>query len=134
MESAGLKLLKDDPADIIQALKLAKATPASIRKSLLLAFVYNSLDVRNEAGLLNPVFGPLLSSMLAAAAMSLSSVSVIYNALRLRHLKLQCPEFEVRRLLQHTQNELQIKKGHWQNTEFKCGFRISSSCSRQVKQ
>jgi Cu+-exporting ATPase len=88
VESAGLTLLKGDLAGIAKARKLARATLANIKQNLFFAFVYNSVGVPIAAGILYPVFGVLLSPMLAAAAMSMSSVSVISNALRLRNLKL----------------------------------------------
>jgi Cu+-exporting ATPase len=88
VESAGLTLLKGDLAGIVKARKLARATLANIRQNLFFAFIYNTAGVPVAAGILYPVFGVLLSPMIAAAAMSLSSVSVISNALRLRQLKL----------------------------------------------
>lgn len=88
MESAGITLVKGDLTGIVRARKLARATIRNIRQNLFFAFVYNVLGVPVAAGVLYPVFGMLLSPMLAAAAMSLSSVSVIGNALRLRALKL----------------------------------------------
>ncbi|MGC4026410.1 MAG: hypothetical protein QM744_15455 [Mesorhizobium sp.] len=72
----------------MRAHKLAKATIANIKQNLFFAFVYNTVGVPVAAGVLYPIFGMLLSPMLAAAAMSLSSVSVIANALRLRSLNL----------------------------------------------
>ncbi|WP_299809836.1 heavy metal translocating P-type ATPase [uncultured Roseibium sp.] len=88
VESAGMTLLKGDLEGIVRARKLARATVRNIRQNLFFAFIYNSVGVPIAAGILYPVFGILLSPMLAAAAMSLSSVSVISNALRLRRLKL----------------------------------------------
>jgi Cu+-exporting ATPase len=88
MESAGITLVKGDLNGIVRARTLAQATISNIRQNLLFAFLYNALGVPVAAGVLYPVFGTLLSPMLAAAAMSLSSVSVIGNALRLRTLKL----------------------------------------------
>ena len=88
MESAGITLLKGDLAGIVRARKLSQATMRNIRQNLFFAFVYNSLGVPIAAGVLYPFFGLLLSPILAAAAMSLSSVSVITNSLRLRKLKL----------------------------------------------
>ncbi|MFC2967967.1 heavy metal translocating P-type ATPase [Acidimangrovimonas pyrenivorans] len=88
MESAGITLLGGDLAGLVRARKLARATLRNIKQNLFFAFVYNSLGVPLAAGILYPVFGLLLSPMIAAAAMSLSSVSVISNALRLRRLKL----------------------------------------------
>jgi P-type Cu+ transporter len=88
MESGGITLLKGDLEGILRARKLSQATMRNIRQNLFFAFVYNSIGVPIAAGVLYPVFGLLLSPILAAAAMSFSSVSVITNALRLRHLKL----------------------------------------------
>ncbi|MEQ8401588.1 MAG: heavy metal translocating P-type ATPase [Silicimonas sp.] len=88
MESAGITLLKGDIGGIVRARKLAEATLRNIKQNLFFAFVYNSAGVPVAAGVLYPVFGVLLSPMIAAAAMSLSSVSVISNALRLRAVKL----------------------------------------------
>lgn len=88
MESAGITLVKGDLNGIVRARKLAQATLGNIRQNLFFAFLYNALGVPVAAGVLYPVTGMLLSPMLAAAAMSLSSVSVIANALRLRTLKL----------------------------------------------
>ncbi len=88
MESAGITLLGGDLAGIAKARKLAVSTIVNIKQNLFFAFAYNSLGVPLAAGILYPLTGTLLSPMLAAAAMSLSSVSVISNALRLRRLKL----------------------------------------------
>ena len=88
MESAGITLIKGDLMGIAKAHKLSEATMQNIRQNLFFAFVYNSLGIPVAAGLLYPFFGVLLSPMIAAAAMSLSSVSVIGNALRLRGLNL----------------------------------------------
>ncbi len=88
MESAGLTLVKGDLTGIVRARRLAMATMRNIRQNLGFAFGYNALGVPLAAGVLYPVFGLLLSPMIAAAAMSLSSVSVITNALRLRLVKL----------------------------------------------
>lgn len=88
VESAGITLLKGDLAGIVRARKLATKTLRNIKQNLFFAFVYNSAGVPLAAGILYPVFGLLLSPMIAAAAMSLSSVSVIGNALRLRRVKL----------------------------------------------
>ncbi|WP_018856711.1 heavy metal translocating P-type ATPase [Rhizobium sp. 42MFCr.1] len=88
MESAGLTLVKGDLTGIVRARRLAMATMRNIRQNLGFAFGYNALGVPLAAGVLYPVFGVLLSPMIAAAAMSLSSVSVITNALRLRLVKL----------------------------------------------
>ena len=88
VESAGLTLLGGDLTGIVRARKLAVATMRNIRQNLFFAFIYNAAGIPVAAGVLYPVFGILLSPMLAAAAMSLSSVSVIANALRLKRLKL----------------------------------------------
>jgi Cu+-exporting ATPase len=87
MESAGVTLVKGDLTGIIRARKLSRATMSNIRQNLFFAFIYNSLGVPVAAGVLYPVFGILLSPIIAAAAMSLSSVSVITNALRLKTFK-----------------------------------------------
>jgi P-type E1-E2 ATPase len=86
MESAGVTLLKGDLTGIVRARKLSVATMRNIRQNLFFAFVYNAAGVPIAAGILFPVFGILLSPIIAAAAMSLSSVSVIANALRLKIL------------------------------------------------
>lgn len=88
LESAGITLLKGDLSGIVRARTLSKATLSNIRQNLFFAFGYNAIGVPVAAGLLYPLTGSLLSPMLAAAAMSLSSVSVVANALRLRRLKL----------------------------------------------
>jgi len=88
MESAGVTLVKGDLRGIVRARRLSKATMRNIRQNLFFAFIYNSLGVPVAAGILYPFFGLLLSPMIAAAAMSFSSVSVIFNALRLRHTTL----------------------------------------------
>lgn len=88
MESAGITLVSGDILGIAKARELSRATMRNIRQNLFFAFIYNTLGVPLAAGILYPVFGLLLSPMIAAAAMSLSSVSVIANALRLRGLKL----------------------------------------------
>ena len=88
MESAGVTLVKGDLLGVAKARELSRATMRNIRQNLFFAFIYNSLGVPVAAGVLYPFFGLLLSPMIAAAAMSLSSVSVIGNALRLRALKL----------------------------------------------
>ncbi|SEN71486.1 Cu+-exporting ATPase [Roseovarius tolerans] len=88
VESAGITLLSGDLTGIVRARKLALATLRNIKQNLFFAFVYNAAGVPVAAGILYPVFGLLLSPMIAAAAMSLSSVSVIGNALRLRGVKL----------------------------------------------
>jgi Cu+-exporting ATPase len=88
MESAGVTLVKGDLRGIVRARRLSRATLRNIRQNLFFAFVYNSLGVPIAAGVLYPLFGILLSPMIAAAAMSFSSVSVISNALRLRRARL----------------------------------------------
>jgi Cu+-exporting ATPase len=88
MESAGVTLVKGDLRGILRARRLSRATMRNIRQNLFFAFIYNSLGVPIAAGLLYPFFGLLLSPMIAAVAMSLSSVSVISNALRLRKVEI----------------------------------------------
>ena len=88
VESAGITLVKGDLNGIVRARKLATATIRNIKQNLFFAFIYNGLGVPIAAGVLYPIFGVLLSPMIAAAAMALSSVSVIGNALRLRSVKL----------------------------------------------
>ncbi len=87
IESAGVTLIKGDLRGIVRATGLSRATMRNIRQNLFLAFVYNTVGIPIAAGVLYPVFGLLLSPIVAAAAMSLSSVSVIGNALRLRRIK-----------------------------------------------
>jgi Cu+-exporting ATPase len=84
IESAGVTLVKGDLMGIVRARRLSRATMANIRQNLFFAFIYNALGVPIAAGVLYPAFGILLSPVVAAAAMALSSVSVIANALRLR--------------------------------------------------
>jgi len=88
IESAGITLLKGDLRGVARARRLSRATMRNIRQNLFLAFVYNSVGVPIAAGVLYPLIGVLLSPMIAAAAMSFSSVSVISNALRLRRVRL----------------------------------------------
>jgi Cu+-exporting ATPase len=88
IESAGITLLKGDLTGIVRARRLSEATMRNIRQNLFLAFVYNAAGIPIAAGVLYPAFGILLSPIIAAAAMALSSVSVIGNSLRLRHLRL----------------------------------------------
>ena len=88
MQSAGVVLVKGDLRGIARAVRLSRATMKNIRQNLFFAFVYNFIGVPLAAGLLYPFFGMLLSPMIASLAMSLSSVSVIGNALRLRNVKL----------------------------------------------
>jgi Cu+-exporting ATPase len=87
MESAGVTLVQGDLRGIARARGLSRATMRNIRQNLFFAFVYNSLGVPIAAGVLYPMLGLLLSPMIAAAAMSFSSVSVISNALRLRTVR-----------------------------------------------
>lgn len=87
IESAGMTLLKGDLSGMVKARKLSQATMANIRQNLVFAFIYNAAGIPIAAGVLYPVFGLLLSPIIAAAAMALSSVSVIANSLRLRSLK-----------------------------------------------
>ena len=89
MESAGVTLVKGDLTGIVRARKLSRATMANIKQNLFFAFIYNSLGVPVAAGILYPFFGILLSPIIAAAAMSLSSVSVVSNALRLRTVNIE---------------------------------------------
>jgi Cu+-exporting ATPase len=89
MESAGLTLLKGDLRGVVRAVNLARATMRNIKQNLFFAFVYNALGVPIAAGVLYPAFGILLSPIIAAAAMSFSSVSVVGNALRLRNIDLE---------------------------------------------
>jgi Cu+-exporting ATPase len=88
MESAGITLVKGNLHTVGQAFRLSHITHQNIRQNLFFAFFYNSAGIPIAAGLLYPFFGILLSPMLAAAAMSLSSVCVITNALRLKRVKL----------------------------------------------
>ena len=88
IESADITLLKPDLNGIVKAHNLSKATMKNIRQNLFFAFIYNAIGVPIAAGVLFPVFGVLLSPMIASAAMTFSSVSVIANALRLRNTKL----------------------------------------------
>lgn len=88
MESAGVTLLKGDLDGIVRARRLSEATMANIRQNLFFAFIYNAAGVPIAAGVLYPAFGLLLSPIIAAAAMALSSVTVVGNALRLRTTRL----------------------------------------------
>jgi Cu+-exporting ATPase len=88
IESAGITLLQGDLMGILRARRLSQATMRNIRQNLFFAFVYNAAGVPVAAGVLYPAFGLLLSPVIAAAAMALSSVSVIANALRLRTVRL----------------------------------------------
>jgi Cu+-exporting ATPase len=89
VESAGVTLVKGDLTGLVRARRLSRAVTANIRQNLWFAFGYNALGIPVAAGILYPATGLLLSPMIAALAMSLSSVSVIFNALRLRRLKLE---------------------------------------------
>jgi Cu+-exporting ATPase len=84
MHSAGITLVKGDLRGIVQAIELSRATMRNVRQNLAFAFLYNSLGVPIAAGILYPFFGLLLSPVIASAAMALSSVSVVGNALRLK--------------------------------------------------
>ena len=88
IESAGITLLKGDLTGIVRARALSAAVMRNIRQNLFFAFIYNSAGVPIAAGVLYPVFGLLLSPVIAAAAMAMSSVSVVGNALRLRRVSL----------------------------------------------
>ena len=88
MESAGIRLLKGDLRGIEKTIRLSRAMMRNIRQNLFFAFVYNAAGIPLAAGALYPLFGWLLSPIIAGAAMSLSSVSVIGNALRLRSVRL----------------------------------------------
>ena len=88
IESAGITLVKGDLNGIVKALRLSRGVMRNIRQNLFFAFIYNALGVPIAAGILYPFLGLLLSPMIAGAAMSFSSVSVIGNSLRLRNLKL----------------------------------------------
>jgi P-type Cu+ transporter len=88
IESAGITLVKGDLRGIARARRISRATMSNIRQNLFFAFVYNSLGIPLAAGVLYPVFGLLLSPIVASAAMTFSSVSVISNALRLRRIPL----------------------------------------------
>ena len=89
IESAGITLLRGDLMGLVEARQLSRATMRNIRQNLAFAFLYNAAGIPVAAGVLYPVFGILLSPMIGAAAMALSSVSVIGNALRLARMKLQ---------------------------------------------
>jgi Cu+-exporting ATPase len=88
MESAGVTLVKGDLTGIVRARHLSRATMRNIKQNLFFAFIYNSLGIPVAAGVLYPLFGILLSPIIAAAAMSASSVSVVGNALRLRKVNI----------------------------------------------
>src|SRR5438552_14318890 len=89
MESAAITLVKGDLTGIVKAIHLSKAVMRNIRQNLFFAFIYNALGIPIAAGILYPAFGLLLNPIIAGAAMSMSSVSVIVNALRLRVEKLR---------------------------------------------
>jgi Cu+-exporting ATPase len=89
INSAQVTLVKGDLRGIVRARELSQRTVANMRQNLLFSFAYNGLGVPIAAGVLYPAFGLLLSPMIAALAMSLSSVSVVFNALRLRHVQLE---------------------------------------------
>jgi Cu+-exporting ATPase len=88
IESAGVTLLKGDLMGIVRARHLSEATMRNIRQNLFFAFIYNAAGVPVAAGVLYPFFGILLSPIIAAAAMALSSVSVVGNSLRLQRIRL----------------------------------------------
>lgn len=88
MESAGVTLLKGDLRGLVRARRLSRGTMRNIRQNLFFAFIYNSLGIPIAAGVLYPIFGLVLSPIIASATMTLSSISVIGNALRLRRLEL----------------------------------------------
>lgn len=88
MHSAGVTLIKGDLVGIVKAITLSRQTMKNIRQNLFFAFIYNSVGVPIASGVLYPFIGLLLSPMIAATAMSFSSVSVIANALRLKNVKL----------------------------------------------
>lgn len=88
MESAAITLVKGDLRALVRARRLSHATMKNIRQNLFFAFIYNAVGVPIAAGILYPLFGILLSPMIASAAMTFSSVSVIANALRLRKAEL----------------------------------------------
>jgi Cu+-exporting ATPase len=88
MEAGGITLLRGDLRGILRALRLSRSTMRNIRQNLFFAFIYNAIGVPLAAGVLFPAFGILLNPMIAAAAMSFSSVSVIANSLRLKTAKM----------------------------------------------
>jgi Cu+-exporting ATPase len=88
IESAGVTLVKGDLRGIVKAIRLSRATMRNVRQNLFFAFVYNAVGIPVAAGVLYPVFGVLLSPIFAGAAMAMSSVSVVTNALRLRRVRL----------------------------------------------
>ena len=88
IESAGVTLVKGDLRGIAKAMRLSRATMRNVKQNLFFAFLYNALGVPVAAGVLYPFFGLLLSPIFAGAAMAMSSVSVVSNALRLRRVKL----------------------------------------------
>jgi Cu+-exporting ATPase len=88
MQAAGITLVKGDLRGVVRARALSRATMRNIRQNLFLAFIYNALGIPIAAGVLYPALGVLLSPMIASAAMTFSSLSVITNALRLRNVQL----------------------------------------------
>jgi Cu+-exporting ATPase len=88
IESAAVTLVKGDLRAIVKAIRLSRATMRNVKQNLFFAFIYNALGVPIAAGVLYPVFGILLSPIIAGAAMAMSSVSVVSNALRLRRAKI----------------------------------------------
>jgi len=88
IESAGITLVKGDLRGVVRARKLSRGTMRNIRQNLMFAFAYNSLGIPIAAGVLYPLFGMLLNPMIASAAMTFSSISVISNALRLHRMEL----------------------------------------------
>jgi Cu+-exporting ATPase len=88
IESAGITLVKGDLSGIVKAINLSRSVMRNIRQNLFFAFIYNALGIPLAAGILYPFLGILLSPVIAGAAMSFSSVSVIGNALRLRNVRL----------------------------------------------
>jgi len=102
INSAQVTLVKGDLRGIVRARQLSQATVANMWQNLTFSFLYNGLGVPIAAGVLYPVFGLLLSPMIAALAMSLSSVSVVFNALRLRHVKLESASSALPPALMHS--------------------------------
>jgi Cu+-exporting ATPase len=88
IESGSVTLVKGDLRGIVKAIRLSRATMRNVKQNLFFAFIYNAIGVPIAAGVLYPVFGLLLSPIFAGAAMAMSSVSVVTNALRLRRVKL----------------------------------------------
>jgi Cu+-exporting ATPase len=88
IQSAGVTLVKDDLRGVVRARRLSRATMRNIKQNLFFAFIYNAIGIPIAAGVLYPIMGILLSPIIAAAAMSFSSVSVIANSLRLKSIQL----------------------------------------------